>query len=224
MHPLSRPASISEDLWPQILAADTALVSDVLNGMGVYNRAMRAGIGAIAQGQRIAGTARTMSSRVRTTAPDPGKEYALLFEAIDGLAAGQILVTDEMGCCVWGELCCERAQMRQANGTVIDGYHRDTRRVMATGFAVFSRGAHPSDMLYHRDIAAVNEPVECGGVLVAPGDLVIADEDGIVVVPHGLIDEVVRACARKAALETGVREALRLGSSAAQAFEKFGVF
>lgn len=220
----TRPVSISADLWQLVLVADTAVVSDVLNGFGIHNRALRAGIGPIAPGIRIAGTARTMRSRPATAASVPDREYELLFEAIDGLAPGQVLVTDQMGCCVWGELCCERAQVRSANGAVIDGYHRDSRRVIATGFPVFSSGAHPSDMLYHREIVSINEPVACGGVEVAPDDLVIGDEDGVVVVPAGRIDEVMRACSRKAELESQVRDALRTGSSAAQAFERFGVF
>jgi regulator of RNase E activity RraA len=224
MQPQSRPASITAELWQLVLAADTAVVSDVLNGIGVRNKALRAGIVPIAPGLRIAGTARTMKSAPCSTAATPDKEYELLFEAIDGLAAGQVLITDTMDCCVWGELCCERAQLRSSNGAVIDGYHRDTRRVIASGFPVFSLGAHPSDMLYHREIIAIDEPVVCRGVEVVPSDLIIADEDGVVVVPGGKIEEVMRACVHKAGLETQVREALRAGSSAAQAFEKFGVF
>ena len=221
---LTRPAAVADDLWTLAVAVETAAVSDVLNGLGIFNKALRPGILPIAQGQRLVGTARTMRSKPRETTPDPGREYALLFEAIDGLAAGQVLVTDEMGCCVWGELCSERAMKRHANGTVIDGYHRDTRRVIEIGFPVFSRGAHPSDMLYHREIVAIDEPVHCGGVFVTPGDLVIADDDGVVVVPRDRIGEVVGEAARKAGLETEVRNALRAGASAAQAYEQYGVF
>lgn len=221
---LARPDAVPEDLWPLCLSVDTPLASDVLDARGIHGRALRPGIVGLGPDVRTVGLARTMRSRAREGAPDPGREYALLFDAIDGLEAGHVLVTDEMGCCVWGELCCERALRRRANGALIDGYHRDTRRVRESGFPVFSRGAHPSDMLYHREIVAVNEPVVCGGVDVAPGDLVIADADGAVVVPRAHIADVLREAARKAGLETQVREALRDGASASQAFGQFGVF
>jgi regulator of RNase E activity RraA len=206
------------------LEVDTSCVSDVLNARGISSKAMRPGIRGVTGDARLVGLARTMRSRPREAPPDAGREYALLFEAIDGLSPGGVLVTDEMDCCVWGELCCERALVRGANGTVIDGYHRDNARVAASGLPVFSRGAHPSDMLYHREIVAIDQPVHCGGVFVTPGDLVLADADGLVVVPAAVIRAVIEEAMGKIAQETRVREALRAGDSAAQAFEKFGVF
>ncbi|NLD55550.1 MAG: hypothetical protein GX652_12915 [Burkholderiaceae bacterium] len=220
----TRPESIDPALWAMCLEVDTACVSDVLNARGIANKALRPGIRSVTGDARVVGIARTMRSRPREMPPDPGREYGLLFEAIDGLQPGGVLVTDEMGCCVWGELCCERALVRGANGTVIDGYHRDTVRVAASGLPVFSRGGHPSDMLYHRDIVAIDQPVHCGGVFVTPGDLIVGDADGLVVVPAAVIREVIEEAAAKVAQETRVREALRAGDTAAQAFEKFGVF
>ena len=167
----TRPESIDPALWAMCLEVDTACVSDVLNARGIANKALRPGIRSVTGDARVVGIARTMRSRPREMPPDPGREYGLLFEAIDGLQPGGVLVTDEMGCCVWGELCCERALVRGANVTVIDGYHRDTVRVAASGLPVFSRGGHPSDMLYHRDIVAIDQPVHCGGVFVTPGNM-----------------------------------------------------
>lgn len=224
MTALNRPVSIDETLWSLCLKVDTATVSDVLNARGTFNKAMAPGIVGITPSTRLIGLARTMRSRPRETAPDAGREYALLFEAIDGLSAGEVLVTDTMDCCVWGELCCERSLVKAANGTVIDGYHRDTIRVIDSGLPVFSRGAHPSDMLYHREIVSINEPVHCGGVFVSAGDLLIADCDGIVVVPAGQISAVITEAVGKSEVETSVRTALRGGATAAQAFEKYGVF
>ena len=224
MSATSRPAALSEDLWAIANRVGTAAVSDVLNAQGVFNKALKPGIGPLMPGSRLIGAARTMVSRPRETAPDPGREYAMLFEAIDGMLSGEVLVTDAMDCCVWGELCAERARMRGANGTLIDGFHRDTAELRRLGWPVFSRGAHPSDMLYHREIVAIDQPVHCGGVYVASGDLIIADEDGVVVVPSGHVAAALEAAGSKAALETEVRNALREGASAAQAYERFGVF
>jgi 4-hydroxy-4-methyl-2-oxoglutarate aldolase len=221
---LTRPTTLDEATWNDCLRVDSATVSDVLNARGIANKALAPGLAAVRPCDRTVGLARTMRSRPRETAPEPGREYGLLFEAIDGLRPGEILVTDSMDCCVWGELCCERAKVRGANGTVIDGYHRDTARVRASGFPVFSRGPHPSDMLYHREIVALDAPVHCAGVYVSPGDLIVADEDGLVVVPATLIAEVCTEAVRKADVETKVRTALRDGSSATEAYRRYGVF
>ena len=224
MNAFHRPEAIDETIWTDCRRVDTATVSDVLNARGISNRTLAPGLVAVRPGDRIVGTVRTMRSRPRQSAPDAGQEYALLFDAIDGLRRGEVLVTDAMGCCVWGELCCERATVRGANGTVIDGYHRDSARIRAGGFPVFSRGAHPSDMLYHREIVALDAPVHCAGVYVESGDLIVADEDGLVVVPAALIAEVCAEAVRKSGVETEVRDALRAGASAADAYRRYGVF
>jgi regulator of RNase E activity RraA len=80
-----------------------------------------------------------------------------------------------------------------------------------------------SDMLYHRVISGINEPVLSGGVSVFPGDLVLGSEDGVVVVPARHIEEVVAEAYEKATTESKVRVALRKGMSAGDAYKKFGV-
>ena len=219
----TRPDAIAESLWNACLTADPCAVSDVLHKHGLHAQTMRAEIQGLSLSTRIAGTVRTMASRPLAGEPDPQREYGLLFDAIDGLAAGEVLVTDEMGCCVWGELCCERALNRRANGTIVDGYYRDAVRVIASGLPVFSRGRHMSDLLYHREITAIDEAVVCGGVACHPGDLVLGGADGVVVVPQALVGVVILEAVAKSDTEDKVREALRGGVSASEAYERFGV-
>lgn len=219
----SRPPTLATALWEACLRADPAAVSDVLHKRGLHAQAMRADIQGLALDTPVLGIARTMASRPLAGSPDPEREYGLLFDAIDGLEPGDVLVTDEMGCCVWGELCCERAINRCANGVVIDGYYRDAVRVHACGFPVFSRGRHLSDMLYHREIVGINDPVTCGGVLCHPGDLVLGGADGVVVVPRELIDATLLDAHAKNETESSVREALRSGSSAGEVYQRYGV-
>ncbi|OWT56767.1 RraA family protein [Candidimonas nitroreducens] len=225
MYEMHRPGKfVEDDLWELCLSVDPCAVSDVLNKRGVRQRTMDAGLQGIAPGLRTVGVVRTMSSRPLEQAPDPSKEYGLLFEAIDQLSPGEVLLTDTLGCCVWGELCTERARRRGGNGVVIDGYYRDSDRVLASGYPVFARGRHMSDMLYHREIVALNQPVLCAGVYCAPGDLVLGASDGVVVVPAKMIDSVVREAATKASAEDKVRAALATGASAADTYRSYGVF
>ncbi|MBX6322645.1 MAG: hypothetical protein IRY94_12510 [Rhodospirillaceae bacterium] len=217
------PAAMRTETWRKALVLDPAPVSDILHARGLHRQVMRCDIQALASGMRLVGLARTMASRPRVGAPQPGHEYDLLFAAIDGLAAGEVLVSDETDCCLWGELCSEAAMRRGGNGAVLDGYARDTAMVRRLGFPTFCRGRHMSDMRYHRTITGLDEPVMCGGVAVSPGDLVLGGEDGVVVLPAALVQEVVEEAYAKTREESEVRKALRAGMPAGEAYRRFGV-
>ncbi len=219
----SAPAAMRAETWRKALAIEPAPVSDILHARGLHRQVMRSDIQPLACGMRLVGLARTMASRPLVGEPRPGHEYELLFAAIDGLAAGEVLVTDETDCCVWGELCSEAAMRRGGNGAVIDGYTRDAAMVRRLGFPTFCRGRHMSDMRYHRTITALDEPVRCGGAPVGPGDLLLGGEDGVVVVPAALVEEVVEEAYAKAQEESEVRKALRAGMPAGEAYRRFGV-
>jgi 4-hydroxy-4-methyl-2-oxoglutarate aldolase len=222
----SRPCpeqAIDASTWDKILQVKPAPVSDILHSRGLHDQVMRYEIQPLDAQMRLAGIARTMLSRPLVNAPEPGKEYQMLFAAIDGLHPGEVLVTDEMNCCVWGELCSEVAEKKGANGIVIDGFSRDVEDIRKLGFPVYCRGRHMSDMLYHRMITGVDEPVICGGVGVRPGDLILGSEDGVVVVPATIMVEVIDEAFAKTKTESVVRQALRDGLSAGDAYKKFGV-
>src|SRR3954454_22410848 len=166
----TRPAAaISADTWSRIATLNPSSVSDMLHARGFHQQVMRADIQALGDGMRLMGLARTMASGPATATPEPGREYELLFGAIDGLAPGEVLVTDRTDSCTWGELCAEGAMRRGGNGAVIDGYTRDSTDICSIGFPLFCRGRHMSDLLYHRTITALDTPVVCGDVLVHPG-------------------------------------------------------
>lgn len=218
------PVGMAPETWARLrLGLNVSAVSDILHARGLHKQVMRHDLQALDPGMRICGLARTMSSRPRVDAPEPGREYELLFAAIDGLGAGEVLVTDAMDCCVWGELCAEAAMRRGGNGAVIDGFTRDSAEIRALGFPLFCRGRHMSDLLYHRTIVALNQPVTCGEVEVRPGDLILGAEDGVLAVPKAHVDDVVREAYEKSRTESQVRVALRNGMSAGEAYRRFGV-
>src|SRR4051794_8506710 len=103
MFSLSRPVKVlSAVVWSRAETLNPSAVSDILHARGFHHQVMRADIQGLGPSMRLVGVARTMASRPLTKAPEPGREYELLFGAIDGLAAGEVLVTDRMDCCVWG--------------------------------------------------------------------------------------------------------------------------
>lgn len=215
--------TVSSELWDKITALDPSPVSDTLHAYGLHNQVMRFDIQALDPAAMLAGCARTMISQPLVGDPQPGKEYELLFAAIDGLRVGEILVTDRMDCCVWGELCTEAAISRGGNGVVIDGFTRDAAGVKELGFPLYCRGRHMSDLLYHRTITGIDEAIICGDVPVRPGDLLMGGGDGVVVVPRQLIVEVITEAYEKSQTESKVRLALRNGMSAGEAYKKYGV-
>jgi len=219
-HPVQ---AVDAETWVRIGTLNPSAVSDILHARGLHHQVMRHDIQALDPAMRLRGIARTMASRPLVDAPEPGREYELLFAAIDGLRAGEVLVTDQTDCCVWGELCAEAAMCRGGNGAVIDGFTRDSADICRIGFPIFCRGRHMSDLLYHRTITALDEPVLCGGVAVHPGDLMLGAEDGLLVVPAGLIEAVVAEAYEKSQTESQVRVALREGMTAGDAYRRFGV-
>jgi 4-hydroxy-4-methyl-2-oxoglutarate aldolase len=222
--PTAPSGGVAPETWAKLRGVvNVSAVSDILHARGLHRHVMRHDIQALDPAMRVCGIARTMLSQPRVDVPEPGREYELLFAAIDGLRPGGVLVTDQTDCCVWGELCSEAAMRRGGNGVVIDGFTRDSAEIRSMGFPVFCRGRHMSDMLYHRTITALNQPLICGDVSVSPGDLVLGAEDGILVVPQAYIDEVVREAHEKSLTESRVRVALRDGMSAGEAYRRFGV-
>jgi regulator of RNase E activity RraA len=106
---------------------------------------------------------------------------------------------------------------------VADAPVRDSEAIRALGFGVFSTGRCPADSLGRAEIVGIGTPVECGGIAVASGDLVLADDDGVAVVPARLAEAVLAAAERKASDESRVRDALNAGLSARDAFARYGV-
>lgn len=215
---------LSEDLWRMLLELPPVVVSDLLHQRGLHNQIMRHEFLPLDSDAKLVGIARTMATKRLVGEPKAGQEYDLFLAGIDSIEPGDVLVTDKTDCCMWGELCSQAAIRRGGNGIVIDGFHRDSPAIRRLKFPTVSRGRHMSDSLYHRVVTAINDgPVHCGGVDVYPGDLVLGDEDGVVVVPRKVINDVIPKAHEKAVAENQVRVALRNGMSTTEAFRKFGV-
>ncbi len=136
-------------------------------------------------------------------------------EAVDAIETDAIVVIST-GLSVqnapWGELLSTAAVARGARGAVMDGFVRDVKLIEELRFPVFATGMKPVDSNGRGKLTGWGKPIECGEVNVNPGDLVVADFDGIVVVPQALVDSVVERALAKVQGEHPSREELRKGA------------
>jgi 4-hydroxy-4-methyl-2-oxoglutarate aldolase len=156
---------------------------------------------------------------------DP-RPYELELKAVDGCKPDDVLIAAAAGSMrsgIWGELLSTAARNTGCLGVIVDGAVRDVARMRQMGFPVFARGTCVYDSKDRQRVIDMDVPVEIDGVRFAPGDLVVADIDGVVVVPRAVEAAVVRRAWDKVHAENQVRDAIRTGMKATDAFERFGV-
>ena len=201
----------------------TPVVGDVLDALGRYHQALPQPIQPLKEDMIIVG--RAMPVLIASVFGPQTQPFGRLTEALDQLEPDEVYLAcgGGMPCAAWGELLTVTARVRGAAGAVIDGYHRDTPKVRDQQWPVFSRGRYAQDAAVRASVIDYRVPVEIGNVLVSPGDLVIGDLDGVVVVPSDIEDEVIAMAVEKATTETQVRAAIEGGMSSSEAFATFGV-
>lgn len=202
----------------------TAVVSDAMDQIGVRNQAMREYLRPIYPCKPFCGWARTIAcSDVYHVPADP---YAMEIEAIDSIQADEVVVVSTQQSkrnAPWGELLSTAAKARGARGAIIDGLVRDVRKIEELEFPVLAAGIKPVDSMGRGIVTEYNVPVECGEVLVNPGDFVFADSDGVVVVPKAYTREVVELALDKASREDSSRSELLGGAYLRDVFRRHGV-
>ncbi len=127
---------------------------------------------------------------------------------------GDVIVVDNGGrldVSGWGDILSTAAKLRGLSGVVIDGACRDVDGSAAVGFPVYARGAVPMTARGRIVEESYNQPVQCGGVAVHPGVVVIADGSGVVFIPADRLEEVLAAAEELAAREQAMDEAIRAG-------------
>ena len=202
----------------------SGVIADILDELGYRNQAMRHDIRPLKPEDVVAGRAHTvLASDVYEI---PAEPYQLEFEAVDTLAPDDVLVATTNGstCCgFWGELLSTVSLCRKATGAIIDGMSRDSRQIRNMDFPLFCRGFNPLDSKGRTDVIACNVSIECGGVLVHPGDIVFGDYDGIVVIPAAVAEECLRRAYEKVDAENVVRDAILAGASAKEVWNKYHI-
>jgi regulator of RNase E activity RraA len=201
----------------------TPVVGDILDGFGRYHRILPQPIQPALEKMIVVG--RAMPVVMIDVFGPQKKPFGLLTEALDDLKPAEVFVASggDMRCAYWGELLTATARTRGAAGAVINGFHRDTPKMLEQNWPVFSRGRFCQDSSVRTQVADFRCAMEVGGVWIEPGDLIFGDLDGVVVVPKAIEAEVIQKSLEKARGEKVVRKAIEGGMTATEAFRTFGI-
>ncbi len=196
----------------------TATLTTILLKKGLRNVWMR-GTRPLRPGQQPrrvgrAFTLRFVPAREDLATPESWSSPKSTRAAIEAMPEGCIAVVDAMGIAdagIFGDILCSRIRKRGAAGLVTDGVVRDLAGVLGTGLPVWCRGAAAPPSVAGLTFVGWQEPIGCGGVAVFPDDVVVADDDGAVVVPAKLLDEVVATGPEQERMEAWIMEEVEKG-------------
>ncbi|MBU6148292.1 MAG: RraA family protein [Actinomycetales bacterium] len=199
-----------------------AVVSDVCDRLGWRTRTMAPGLRVLSGSGVLIGFARAV--RAEPVSRPPIRHYGAEIDLLDSLRPGEVVVADTGGSddAFWGELFATAARARGARGVIVDGYVRDLVRLQAMDFGVHARGTRPADSLGRLSIVAGGMATVCG-VEVRDGDLVVADADGVTVVPAEIAEQAIPLAVEKAAIESDARVLLQGGALLADAWQRYQV-
>jgi regulator of RNase E activity RraA len=205
----------------------TAVLSDVLDGLGHRKQALNPSIRPLDDSLVMIGRARTGSY---LAVCDPGlpdeNPYELEIRLIDDIKPGEIPVlacAGNLTIAPWGELLTTATRMRGGAGCLTDGLCRDVRFIREQNFPVFCGGIGPLDSRGRGKMLEMDRPVECGGVRILPGDIVFGDVDGIVVIPQDIEGQVFAAALKKIEGEDRTRKELLEDRLLAEVYSRYGV-
>jgi regulator of RNase E activity RraA len=216
-----------EDIRIRYLAVDTANVADVLDNMGHLHQGLAHEFTPFPDSAgRIAGWAYTI--RGQMTPYGMGGD-ADKMKACQGISPGEISVWsgDGEGICYFGELIAIGMKERGCTGALVDGGIRDVRWIGEHGFPVYARYRTPVQSIGRWKVTGAQIPVYLRGatsksVLVRPGDFILGDEDGAIVIPAEIAEQVLIEAEKLTQTETRIRAELKKGLTLAQALEQFG--
>ena len=214
------------DLARRFFALYTGALTDVLDRRGQLQQTLPSELLPLQAGSRLAGPVYPVLGR-----PHPGHDYdasiRAILEMLGSVPPGHVAVyeTNDRSCAHFGELSATSLGARGCAGAVIDGGTRDAAYILREQFPVFSRYVTPQDcvprweLLAHGDVTIV-----VGGVRIAPGDWIVGDRDGLVIVPGAQVEEVLGEAEGKIATENEIRDSVRAGMLPLEAYRRYGTF
>jgi len=225
-------AQVSDELIERLKNVSNATVLGQLLRRG-YDKVYMEGVHSLAKGRRMVGRAVTL--RYLPSRPDLGERVATgeqgegwnetpRWRALEALKPGDVFVGDAMGLSgvsTGGDVVFSRILTQKAAGLVTDGGVRDGHKVIEYGYPVFAGGSTPTVGEPFIMPYEVNEPVACGGVLVWPGDIIMGDDDGIVVLPSQLAAEIIEEAEHHDEVEEAVIEHTQREGISPKAFYPF---
>ncbi len=214
------------DLARRFSSLYTGALTDVLDRHGLLQQTLSHELAPLRPGMALAGPVYPVLGR-----PHPGHDYdtsiRLVLEMLGAVPPGHVAVYETNDRCAahFGELSATSLATRGCAGAVIDGGTRDVEYILREGLPVFSRYVTPQDcvprweLLAHGDVTIV-----VGGVRIAPGDWIVGDRDGLVIVPGDRVPEILAEAEAKVATENEIRDSVRGGTLPLEAYERFGTF
>ncbi|MEM1547119.1 MAG: RraA family protein [Candidatus Methanomethylicia archaeon] len=211
---------LSEDLRKILYGIPTATLSDVLDTMG-FQGCMSYDIRPIVEG-KIVGPALTVSIKKSTIRETPLKTLQLIDEA----TPGSIIVIgangyDARDASLLGGLMATAAKTRGVEGFVLDGGVRDVDEIKSLKLPVYARSIIPATIIGRFIVEDVNKPIVCSGVQVKPGDIVVGDYDGVVVIPIEILSKVIEKAIEIDRIEKLEAEELKQGKSIIETIKKY---
>lgn len=203
----------------------TAVLSDSLDSLGHRRQVMREYIRPVhSRYTVVAGYAHTIAFVDSDQILE--NPFDAEIEAVDAIAPNAMVVIstgNSIQNAPWGELLSTAAVARGARGAVMDGFVRDVKMIESLGFPVFATGMKPVDSNGRGLLTSWGKPIVCGEVEVCPGDLIVADFDGILVIPAPLVEATIDRANAKVTGENNSRAELQKGAYLRDVYNKYGV-
>lgn len=200
-------------------------VFDVLREKGYPDQALPHGIRPLNPAWKLAGPAFPVGGR-RT--PGLGVHETILewTTFLSKAPTGSVVICqpDDLTMAHMGELSSETLQHRGVRGYIVDGGTRDSAQILEIGFRVFCRYTTPSDIAGRWVMDNLGRPIRIGALTIHAGDYVMADRDGVVIIPQAIVEEVVQASEDVMRRENLVRKAILEGVDPREAYLKYGKF
>ena len=202
----------------------SAVVADVLDGLGYRNQTLPARIRPLTPGRKVYG--RVFPAKATAVHEIPAEPYKLEIAAVESMTRGDVLVVDvgdDETCGFWGELLTTACLYKGVRGVVMTACTRDMWKIKDLGFPVYGIGYHPADSKGRADIVEIGQPIDFAGVMTKLGDYILGDEDGVVIIPHEVAEETIRLANEKISGENIARADLARGVPMGEVFRKYGI-
>ncbi len=214
---------VSSPLDPSVIATlsgvTTATITTILLKKGLRNIWIR-GSRPIRSGQkRLVGrafTLRFVPAREDLATPESWASPISTRAAIEAMPAGCIAVAGALGVTdagIFGDILCARMAKKGVAGLVTDGVVRDLAGVLGTGLPVWCQGAAAPASVAGLTFVNWQEPIGCGGVAVFPNDIIVVDDDGAVLIPHAMLDDVVKLAPEQERMEAWIMDEIDGGAA-----------
>ena len=208
---------MNHEIIESLKALDTASVSDAMDKLGIPCGLL--GIQAVLPGHKLCGEAFTVHY------VPCGTVKGTVGDFIDDVKPGQVVVIDNAGrnyCTVWGDIMTYTAKTKGIAGTLIDGVCRDVDGIKKVDYAIYTKGKYMVTGKERVQVDQVNVPVAVSGVMVRPGDIILADDSGAVCIPAEKAEEVLHIAQHIEEVEQAIIAEVKNGSTLKAARQKLG--